>query len=286
MKSPFILENETEYKNWRQTKLELYPLNISKFSIPLDINNFQKKDLDLIKFNMNKYNFALYNFKSELTNNELENFCTMLNLNNSISNLFSDSKNISDIRDHKDTNNNQIGEYIPYTNKPLNWHTDGYYYPLNNSVKSFLLHCVNPAHRGGENLLLDHEILYILIRDHNPSYIKILMEKNIMGIPRNKNNAESTNINGPVFFIDDEYSLNMRFTSRQQNIVWKKSDIIDKIKKFIFNFVESDTKYITKILLKKNQGYIANNILHKREKFFDNKNKRLLKRIRFSKKLK
>jgi len=286
MKSPFILENETEYKNWRQTKLELYPLNISKFSIPLDINNFQKKDLDLIKFNMNKYNFALYNFKSELTNNELENFCTMLNLNNSISNLFSDSKNISDIRDHKDTNNNQIGEYIPYTNKPLNWHTDGYYYPLNNSVKSFLLHCVNPAHRGGENLLLDHEILYILIRDHNPSYIKILMENNIMGIPRNKNNAQSTNINGPVFFIDDEYSLNMRFTSRQQNIVWKKSDIIDKIKKFIFNFVESDTKYITKILLKKNQGYIANNILHKREKFFDNKNKRLLKRIRFSKKLK
>lgn len=286
MKSPFILENETEYKNWRQTKLELYPLNINKFSIPLDINNFQKKDLDLIKFNMNKYNFALYNFKSELKNNELENFCTMLNLNNSISNLFSDSKNISDIKDHKDTNNNQIGEYIPYTNKPLNWHTDGYYYPLNNSVKSFLLHCVNPAHRGGENLLLDHEILYILIRDHNPSYIKILMENNIMGIPRNKNNAESTNINGPVFFIDDEYSLNMRFTSRQQNIVWKKSDIIDKIKKFIFNFVESDTKYITKILLKKNQGYIANNILHKREKFFDNKNKRLLKRIRFSKKLK
>ena len=286
MKSPFILENETEYKNWRQTKLELYPLNINKFSIPLDINNFQKKDLDLIKFNMNKYNFALYNFKSELTNNELENFCTMLNLNNSISNLFSDSKNISDIKDHKDTNNNQIGEYIPYTNKPLNWHTDGYYYPLNNSVKSFLLHCVNPAHRGGENLLLDHEILYILIRDHNPSYIKILMENNIMGIPRNKNNAESTNINGPVFFIDDEYSLNMRFTSRQQNIVWKKSDIIDKIKKFIFNFVESDTKYITKILLKKNQGYIANNILHKREKFFDNKNKKLLKRIRFSKKLK
>lgn len=286
MKSPFILENETEYKNWRQTKLELYPLNINKFSIPLDINNFQKKDLDLIKFNMNKYNFALYNFKSELKNNELENFCTMLNLNNSISNLFSDSKNISDIKDHKDTNNNQIGEYIPYTNKPLNWHTDGYYYPLNNSVKSFLLHCVNPAHRGGENLLLDHEILYILIRDHNPSYIKILMENNIMGIPRNKNNAESTNINGPVFFIDDEYSLNMRFTSRQQNIVWKKSDIIDKIKKFIFNFIESDTKYITKILLKKNQGYIANNILHKREKFFDNKNKRLLKRIRFSKKLK
>lgn len=286
MKSPFILENETEYKNWRQTKLELYPLNINKFSIPLDINNFQKKDLDLIKFNMNKYNFALYNFKSELKNNELENFCTMLNLNNSISNLFSDSKNISDIKDHKDTNNNQIGEYIPYTNKPLNWHTDGYYYPLNNSVKSFLLHCVNPAHRGGENLLLDHEILYILIRDHNPSYIKILMENNIMGIPRNKNNTESTNINGPVFFIDDEYSLNMRFTSRQQNIVWKKSDIIDKIKKFIFNFVESDTKYITKILLKKNQGYIANNILHKREKFFDNKNKRLLKRIRFSKKLK
>jgi len=286
MKSPFILENETEYKNWRQTKLELYPLNINKISIPLDINNFQKKDLDLIKFNMNKYNFALYNFSSELSNNELENFCTKLNLNNSISNLFSDSKNISDIKDHKDTNNNLKGEYIPYTNKSLNWHTDGYYYPINNSVKSFLLHCINPAYSGGENLLLDHEILYILIRDYNPSYIKILMENDIMEIPKNKHNPESKSVNGPVFFIDEEYSLNMRFTSRQQNIIWKKSDIINKIKELIFNFVESDTKYVIKILLKKNQGFIANNILHKREKFFDNKNKRLLKRIRFSKKLK
>ena len=286
MKSPFILENETEYKSWRQTKLELYPLDIKKFSIPLDINNFQKKDLDQIKLNMNKYNFALYNFRSKLSNNDLENFCTILNLENSISNLFSDSKNISDIEDHKDLNNNQKREYIPYTNKPLNWHTDGYYYPLNNSVKSFLLHCINPADEGGENLLLDHEILYIFIRDYNPNYIKILMENNIMGIPKNNNNPESNYINGPVFFIDEEYSLNMRFTSRQQNIFWKKSDTIDAIKKFIFNFIESDTKYITKILLKKNEGYIANNILHKREKFFDNKNKRLLKRIRFSKKLK
>ncbi len=78
----------------------------------------------------------------------------------------------------------------------------------------------------------------------------------------------------------------MRFTSRQQNIIWQKNDMIKQIKDFIYSFIMEDNKYKFNVLLKENQGYVANNILHKREEYTDGKNKRLLKRLRFSKRIK
>ena len=148
-----------------------------------------------------------------------------------------------------------------------------------------MLHCENPAANGGQNILLDHEIIYIYLRDHNPDFIEILMQNNIMGIPKNNNISGSSSIEGPVFYTDEDGFLNMRFTSRQQNIIWQKSDMIKKIKDYIFSFIAEDNKYVINILLKENQGYIANNILHKREKYIDGENKRLLKRLRFSRRV-
>ena len=58
--------------------------------------------------------------------------------------------------------------------------------------------------------------------------------------------------------------------------------MIEKIKNFIFEFIAEEKKYIFKLLLEKNQGYIANNILHKRKSYIDGEKKRLLKRLRFS----
>ena len=55
--------------------------------------------------------------------------------------------------------------YIPYTSRALNWHTDGYYNSLSARIDAFSLYCVNPAERGGENFLLDHEMVYMQLRD-------------------------------------------------------------------------------------------------------------------------
>lgn len=59
--------------------------------------------------------------------------------------------------------------YIPYTNKRLSWHTDGYYNPPERQIRGMLLHCVENAMAGGENQLLDHEWAYIHLRDENPA---------------------------------------------------------------------------------------------------------------------
>ena len=150
----------------------------------------------------------------------LNNFAKNLILIESISNPLSDINNISNITDKSNETREKIkGEYIPYTNKKLNWHTDGYYYPINLSVNPFLLHCENQAESGGKNQLIDHEVIYIFLRDHNPEFIDILMRKDIMEIPKNKNISSSKSIKGPVFYIDKENYLNMRYTSRKQNIV-------------------------------------------------------------------
>jgi alpha-ketoglutarate-dependent taurine dioxygenase len=63
-------------------------------------------------------------------------------------------------------------EFIPYTDKPIRWHTDGYYNIPERTVRGMVLHCVQSAASGGENQLLDHEIAYILLRDENPDFIR------------------------------------------------------------------------------------------------------------------
>jgi hypothetical protein len=286
MKSPFILENQTEYISWRDNKLSLYPKDIESLSISFDFENIDINKITQLKKIVENYNFAIYDFSAQISDKKLQEFCVQLNLMSSVSNLLADENGISSITDNSSLVQKKLNiEYIPYTNKSLNWHTDGYYQPLDSTVKSFLLHCNEPAQKGGENLLLDHEILYIFLRDHNPDFIDVLMQENIMEIPKNKNSGSSSSSIGPVFYIDTENFLNMRFTSRQQNIIWKKDDMIKKIKDYISSFILDDDKYIFKLLLKKNQGYIANNILHKREGYLDGENKRLLKRLRFSERI-
>ena len=286
MNSPFNLENETEYREWRERKLSLYPVSKENLFVRFDNKNLNKNSINTLKKIINKYNFAFYEFESKITDRYIQEFCSKLHLIDLLSNPLADENNISNITDKSKIAQKESGvEYIPYTNKQLNWHTDGYYYNIENSVKSFLLHCDNPADNGGQNILLDHEIIYIHLRDHNPDYIEVLMKNNIMEIPKNNNILGSASISGPVFYIDKEGFLNMRFTSRQQNIIWGENDMIKKIKDYIFSFITEDKKYVFKILLKKNQGYIANNILHKREKYIDGENKRLLKRLRFSRRV-
>ena len=63
MKSPFILENQTEYQKWREHKLSLYPININKSSIIFDDNKkIDNNKINQLKNIIKKYNFAIYEF--------------------------------------------------------------------------------------------------------------------------------------------------------------------------------------------------------------------------------
>ncbi len=109
--------------------------------------------------------------------------------------------------------------YIPYSNRPLSWHTDGYYnyHGPSDCVKAMVLHCVRDAAGGGVSALLDHEIAYIRLRDRDPAFIEALTHPEAMTIPAGEDGygGPRPDNTGPVFFINPESkSVVMRYTAR------------------------------------------------------------------------
>ena len=219
-----------------------------------------------------KYNSCIYSSKVALKNNT-----NLLKFAESVGMKTYDCNNIesNEISTITPLQNNKIN-YIPYTDKSLNWHTDGYY--DRKSIFSWLLHCVNPATQGGENYLLDHELAlreYVLRNDD----VNNLMAEDALTIPESKNTSRSE-ISTYIFSFKNQYKkLHMRFSMRKDNIGTspKASSSIRKLREIIEN---DCAKYSLTYKLQKNEGIVTNNILHGREAFKDDKVKRKLLRIR------
>jgi len=176
--------------------------------------------------------------------------------------------------------------YIPYSNRRLLWHTDGYYNPETRRICAFLLHCVQPAAEGGENALLDPEIAYIRLRDANPDYVRALMAPDAMTIPPNtEDGAERPASVGPVFSVDSAGgNLHMRYTARTRSIVWKDDAATGAAVRFLEQLLADDSPSVFRYRLAAGEGLICNNVLHSRTAFSDNEQRgtrRLLYRARY-----
>ena len=122
--------------------------------------------------------------------------------------------------------------YIPYTSKALNWHTDGYYNSSKEQIHSMMLHSLQGAASGGENGLMDHEIAYILYNKMHKN-IADLMGPKTYTIPKNEmNNREE--INNSIFSFHNG-RLHMKFSMRERNILWDNKIFkeVDNLKKII-----------------------------------------------------
>ena len=164
-------------------------------------------------------------------------------------------------------------EYIPYTNRPINWHTDGYYNPVQEQVRAFTMHCTSPAAEGGANKLLDPEIVYILLREQNPDHIQALMVEDAMTIPANIENGTEIRPcqSGPVFSVDaDTGRLHMRYTARTRSIAWRQDPDTRAAVTALETVLAGDCPYIFHHRLEAGQGLVCNNVLHRREAFVDN----------------
>ena len=177
--------------------------------------------------------------------------------------------------------------YIPYTNRRLSWHTDGYYNLPENNIRGILMHCARDAEEGGENLMLDPEIAYIQLRDENPLYIEALMRDDVMTIPPNIENGEEIRgeQTGPVFSVEPETgNLHMRFSARTRNIIWHDDEITNAAVTCLNGLLTPNNPYVFRYRLKPGEGIICNNVLHCRTGFTDSEQqdkKRLLYRARY-----
>jgi len=271
--SPFLLENEAGYQFWRNQKMTDYPSSLDELMVPInDPANLSSTEADVLRQICAKTNFAIYSTKSQKQANRtsIRHLCSRLGLEHLDCHLFADDGCISAITVTEDR---QQGEYIPYTTRPIGWHTDGYYNDSARQIHGMVLHCVHPAAAsGGENMLLDHEIAYMLMRDENPGMIEALMQPEAMTIPANVVGGVTIRpeATGPVFSIDPENgTLHMRYSARQRNVVWQDDPMTQAGADFLKGLWEQPPGYVFRHRLAAGEGLVSNNILHGRTAFED-----------------
>jgi hypothetical protein len=285
MSSPFNLFSGSEYGEWRACKLGNYPVSVRELQIELGSAGLSAEHLSSIDERLAKANILFYRLTESVSNinNWVLGLARQLNLQSIDDNLCAGNDAISEIGTGR---SGTATEYIPYTSKPLSWHTDGYYNAPSGQVRSILMHCVRPAEKGGENAFLDYELAYILLRDENPRFIEALMKPDVFRIPANIQNGVVVRpeYSGPVFSVNDDGSLHMRFSARAKNIVWKDDLTTRNAVEFLLNLLAQKSPYILRYRLNTNEGIISNNILHNRTAFQEAEvmeQRRLLLRARF-----
>jgi alpha-ketoglutarate-dependent taurine dioxygenase len=282
--SPFDLDNHAAYEAWKAHKLEGYPQHaeelIVEVSDPLNLSDAEQK---AILARCAKTNMAIYKSNTGTDSDKAipATLGAQLGLRYLDRNMGADDDGITALRV---VDEQWRGRYIPYTNRAIHWHTDGYYNGLDQQIQALLLHCVQPAKAGGENALLDHEIAYIRLRDMNPDYIRALTAPDAMTIPENIDNGSMVRParSGPVFSTHSNGCLHMRYTARTRSIEWKTDALTQAAVKALETLLTSEDPFIYRLTLQPGWGLVSNNVLHDRSGFDDDPNHpRLLYRLRY-----
>ena len=284
LKNPFDLDHDNAYRAWREQKLEGYPERLEDLIVEVrDPRQLTKAEHDAIHSRCRKTNMAIYTGS------------TGSDPDRAIPALLGDQFGLQELDRNMGADDDGIttlqvldaewrGSYIPYTNRPIHWHTDGYYNRPEQQILGLLLHCVSAAASGGENALLDHEIAYIHLRDANPDYIRAFMRPDAMTIPPNVENGIELRParSGPVFSLLANGRLHMRYTARSRSIEWSADPLVSKATTALTDLLAADSPYIYRATLQPGQGLICNNVLHDRSGFEeDEQQKRQLYRLRF-----
>lgn len=259
----------------RELKLRHSATNAEQLMVEIDnpvalSNSERRRILDNCKYN----NLSFYRSARPITDNAtVKTFAAQLGLHSLCDNPQADRDKISRIEVTENT------RYIPYTDRTLSWHTDGYYNDDCDIVRAFLMHCVQPAINGGVNDYLDHEVVYILLYRENPNYIAALRHPQAFTIPANENERAARS--SPVFRDDPVTNqLLMHYTERAKHIEWHPSceEALSCLRELLHT-----TRYKLSYKLASDEGVICNNVLHNRSAFedFGKTPRRLLYRARY-----
>ena len=284
--SPFDLANESGYRAWRDARLAAYPRSVDELVVPLDDpRRLTPGEFAALEDRCARANMAIYSAPHlPAADKSIPRLLgQQLGLARLEGNYLADEDGLSSITPAGDAGSVR-GDFIPYTHKPINWHTDGYYNALDRRILGMTLHCAQDAEAGGENALLDHEIAYIQLRDLNPDYVAALMRPDAMTIPArmDEDNVARAEQSGPVFAIDPaEGFLVMRYTARTRSIVWKSDALTQAAVKALAEILAT-SEYVLTARLAPGMGLVCNNVLHTRSVFSDSpEHRRLLYRGRY-----
>ncbi len=283
--SPFDLDDPETYARWQAAKLEGYPERVEELMVCVrNPYRLSAAERDALLERLRKTNMAIYTTQrvggpQRALVRRLGRQFGLLELDE---NPCAEGSGISALEARGE---GRRGDYIPYSRRALNWHTDGYYNAPGRRVRAFVLHCVRPAATGGDNALLDPEIAYILLRDRNPEHIRALMHPAAMTIPPHvEAGAELRPArSGAVFSVaPDTGNLHLRYTARARHVHWRADPATRAAAAALGALLAEDPPHLFRLRLGPGQGLLCNNVLHRRDAFTDTPGQgRLLYRARY-----
>jgi len=285
MRSPFDLDDTTTYLRWRDRKLADAITRSDDLIVEIkDPRALTEAEHAALLDRCQRSNMVIYASQTDDADEDMvRQFGSQFGLNSLDANWLAGEQGITRVTVCADDGQRQA--YIPYTDRAIKWHTDGYYNPTDRQIRAMILHCVQSAGLGGENRLMDHEIAYLMLRDTNPDLIRALSVPDAMTIPERTDEygvarAAQT---GPVFSTDPASGdLHMRYTARTRSIVWKQDAITLAAVAALEKLLASDLPHILHMRLEPGMGLLCNNVLHDRAEFSDTADQtRLLYRARY-----
>ena len=271
MSRPFDLANTDAYLHWREHKLA-HAITDSD-ELVVEIENpyaLTRAEHTALVSRIRRSNMAIYATRAEMDEHTAQRLGAQFGLRNLDANWLAGEQGVTRITVCND--DGQRHAYIPYTDRAIKWHTDGYYNPPERQVRSMILHCVHSAAQGGENRLMDHEILYLMLRDANADLIRALSVSDAMTIPErtDEHGVARAAQTGPVFSVDPSSgALHMRYTARTRSIEWKQDEATLTAVSMLERLLASESPHIHRLRFEPGMGLLCNNVLHDRAAFSD-----------------
>lgn len=282
--NPFDPDKEAGYLRWREAKLARAPADVSALTVEIkDPGALTDAEHEAMLVRCRDANMVVYASARLDADKEVpRRLGARFGLVHLDRNWLADDDGVSKVTVVETAGR---GEFIPYTNRPIRWHTDGYYNPPGREIRAMLLHCVSRAGEGGTNRLLDHELAYLMLRDADPAHVRALMLPDTMTIPArlDGDNVARPAQTGPVFSVDPERgALHMRYTARTRSIEWRQDPAVQAAVAALERLLAAESPHIHRVTLAPGMGILCNNVLHDRTGFVDDPDRpRLLYRARY-----
>ena len=292
LRGPFDLDDDAAYRRWRHTKLQQQPRGVDDLIVDLaDPRRLSTPERAALLQRIRRANMALYRSPVTAPDQSLpRQLGAQLGLHRLDANWLADEDGISritvaDAKGVQSAQGEKSAAYIPYTDRAIQWHTDGYYHPQQRRIHGMILHCVQSAIDGGETTLMDHEMAYIALRDADPRWVRALMADDAMTIPARLGDTGVARAaqSGPVFSVDaDSGALHMRYTARTRSIEWKADACTREAVAFLRQLLDRTAPQRLRLRLQAGMGVVGHNVLHERSAFVDDPTvPRLLYRARY-----
>ena len=261
---------EENFSRWWDDRLARYRGAIEDLSVEIDNPlKLSANERHALAARVRDTNMAIYRCRQpgNVDRAAIQALTSQLGLGKPDSNLCAADDGLSELEvNHSPTHQ----RYIPYSNRPIGWHTDGYYHTPERTIRAMTLHCVRPAISDGTLQVIDHEIVFGLLHRCDPRYTMALSQSDTMTIPANEaaGSGVRASVSGPVFSHNGDV-LQMRYSARKRNIIWKNDSVVREAIAALQEILDSCADLAVSRRLLPGEGLICNNVPHRRDGFTD-----------------